>query len=65
MKTIIIEGMSCDKCVKSVTAALSDVEGITNMEITVGKAVIEGTASNEELTEAIEDFGFDVVEIQE
>lgn len=64
MKTVIIEGMSCGKCVANVEKALADVAGITKMEVVVGKAMVEGTATNEDLTEAIEDFGFDVIEIK-
>ncbi|MGL5820133.1 MAG: heavy-metal-associated domain-containing protein [Sarcina sp.] len=64
MKTVIIEGMSCEKCVANVEKALKDVAGITKMDVTVGQAVVEGNVSNEELTEAIEDFGFDVIEIK-
>ncbi|WP_297438733.1 heavy-metal-associated domain-containing protein [uncultured Clostridium sp.] len=64
MKTVIIEGMSCHKCVANVEKALAEVSGITKMEVIVGKATIEGDVTNEVLTEAIEDFGFDVVEIK-
>lgn len=65
MKTIIIEGMSCQKCVEGVKKALNTVDGVDSMEVTVGKAIIEGTANNADLKEAIEDFGFDVVSIEE
>lgn len=65
MKTIIIEGMSCQKCVEGVKKALNTVDGVDSMEVTVGKAVIEGSAKDAELKEAIEDFGFDVVSIEE
>lgn len=64
MKTIIIEGMSCGKCVANVEKALADVNGITKMDVEVGKAIVEGTATDADLKEAIEDFGFDVIEIK-
>ena len=64
MKTVKIEGMSCEKCVANIEKALADVSGITKMDVTVGQAIIEGEVSNEVLTEAIEDFGFDVIEIK-
>lgn len=64
MKKVIIEGMSCEKCVANVEKALEDIKEITSMEVTVGQAVIEGEVSNELLIEAIEDFGFDVIEIK-
>ena len=62
-KTIIIEGMSCGNCVKHVTKALNEVDGIEIIEVEIGKAVIEGDASDAVLTEAIEDLGFDVKSI--
>ena len=64
MKKVIIEGMSCEKCVANVEKALEDIKEITSMEVTVGQAIIEGEVSNELLIEAIEDFGFDVIEIK-
>lgn len=62
MKTVIIEGMSCEKCVAGVTKALNTIDGLTIKEVTIGKAVVEGS-TNEEIKETIEDFGFDVVSI--
>lgn len=62
-KTIIIEGMSCGNCVKHVTKALNGVDGVEIIEVEVGKAVIEGDASEAVIKEAIEDFGFDVKSI--
>lgn len=62
MKTIIIEGMSCEKCVAGVTKALNTIDGVTIKEVVIGKAIVEGSTP-EELKETIEDFGFDVVSI--
>ncbi len=64
-KIITIEGMSCMHCVGRVKNALSGLEGLSNIEVEKGKAVAEGSVSNEVIKEAIEDLGFDVVNIEE
>lgn len=66
MKTIIIEGMHCQHCVNAVTEALQAVEGVSSVSVSLEakNAVVEGTAANEALKEAIEDIGFDVVSVQ-
>lgn len=66
MKTISIEGMSCQHCVNTVTAALQAVAGVTAVTVDLAgkKATVEGTAADAALKEAIEDTGFDVVGIQ-
>lgn len=66
MKTISIEGMSCQHCVGAVTEALKAVAGVTsvNVDLASKKAVVEGTADEAALKEAVEDTGFDVVGIQ-
>lgn len=63
-KIITIEGMSCENCVKHVEAALEDVKGLTKFDVEVGKAVVEGEASDQELKDAIEDMGYDVTSIK-
>lgn len=65
MKTIIIEGMRCQHCVQAVKTALEAVEGVAAVEVdlTAKKATVEGAATNQALTTAIEDSGFDVIEI--
>lgn len=62
MKTIIIDGMSCEKCVAGVTKALNTIDGLEIVEVTIGKAIVNGSTA-EELKETIEDFGYDVVSI--
>ena len=66
MKTITIEGMHCQHCVKAVTEALQAVEGVSSVVVSLEakNAVVEGTAANEALREAVEDIGFDVVSVQ-
>lgn len=66
MKTISIKGMHCMHCVSSVTEALKAVEGVTSVTVNLEaqNAIVEGTATDVALKEAVEDTGFDVVSIQ-
>lgn len=45
MKTIKVKGMSCEHCVKAVSKALSEIEGIenVNVELSKGEAHFEET----------------------
>lgn len=66
VKTISIEGMRCEHCVKAVKDALAAVNGVDKVEVSLANnnAVVEGVAlENAVLQEAIEDIGFDVVAI--
>lgn len=66
-KEININGMSCGHCVKHVTNALNEVEGITqvNVELETNKAIIEAAESvtDEQIIAAIDDAGYEVVSI--
>ena len=66
-KKILIEGMSCEHCVGHVKNALEGLEGVTSVEVSLENnyAIVEATNSNEELKEAIEEEGYDVVNIEE
>ncbi|HBJ1652200.1 UNVERIFIED_ORG: heavy metal transport/detoxification protein [Clostridium botulinum] len=65
-KTIIIEGMSCNNCVGHVKEALEELGNVTSVEVNLQEkcATVETSESNEILKEAIEDAGYDVVEIK-
>ena len=66
VKTIAIEGMHCEHCVKAVNDALAAVAGVDKVAVSLAdnNAVVEGAAlDNAALTEAIEDIGFDVAGI--
>jgi len=66
-KTIKIEGMSCNHCVMAVKNALSEIVGVSsiNVELENKKAIVEGkNLSDENLKEAIEDAGYDVISIE-
>ncbi|NLZ48008.1 MAG: heavy-metal-associated domain-containing protein [Clostridiales bacterium] len=64
-KKIIIEGMSCGHCVKHVTAALEEL-GLSKVNVDLDSkiALIEGDASDQAIKAAIEDAGYEVVEIK-
>jgi copper chaperone len=64
-KKLFIEGMSCAHCVKHVTNALNDLDGITRVEVDLSAktATVEGSASEEAMKAAIEDAGYEVVKV--
>lgn len=57
--------MSCGHCVKAVTNALSGVDGVTNVKVSLEKneAVFEssGNVDMETIKKAVEDEGYKVV----
>ena len=68
MKTTMkIEGMMCQHCVAHVTKALSQIDGVTNVEVNLKKktATFERTQeiTDEVLTQAIVDAGYEVKKI--
>ena len=66
IKKISIEGMSCNKCVAHVTEALENLDKVSSVEVSLENklAIVETENSNEELKEAIEEEGYDVINIQ-
>ena len=65
-KTILVEGMSCEHCVKAVKAALTELTEVNNVEVDLSlkKVVVEGEDLVEEkLIEAIDEAGYEVLEI--
>ena len=66
IKTIFIGGMHCDHCVKAVNDALKAVPGITSVTVSLedNVATVSGAALDDAaIKAAIEDTGFDVIEI--
>lgn len=64
--TLNIEGMTCGGCVNSVTNALNQVAGVQSADVSLqnNNATItfdDSQTNAHQLTEAIEDAGFDVV----
>ncbi|MBZ4682830.1 MAG: copper chaperone [Fusobacteriaceae bacterium] len=62
-KEVKIEGMSCGHCVMHVKEALSELDGVNNFDVEIGKAVIDGDVSDDAIKAAIDEAGYDVVEI--
>lgn len=57
-----VTGMSCDHCVRAITAAVSALPGVTavDVDLAVGAVRVEGTPDAAAVTTAIEDAGYDV-----
>ncbi len=67
MLKIFIDGMMCDHCTNHVSAALSDLEGVSKVkEVSLsGKyALIEGAPDEQQIRNAIEDEGYTVTKIE-
>ena len=66
-KTLKIDGMMCQHCVAHVYKALSDVQGVTSVDVNLKKktAIVEtdGQATDEVLTAAIVEVGYSVKKI--
>jgi copper chaperone len=64
MKTIKVKGMSCEHCVMAVTKALSGIDGIKNVKVSLkkGEATFDetGTVDMGIVREKIEDAGYEV-----
>ncbi len=63
MAVIKIKGMSCQHCVASVTTALNQIPGISEVKVDLekGEAHYRGDIASERLKTAIETIGFEVV----
>ena len=66
-KIMIIEGMSCGHCKSSVEDALKSLDSVESVEVLLdeGRAIVKGDRLDDgSLKEAIDDIGFDVLEIK-
>ena len=63
-KEYTISGMDCNHCRAAVQKAISEVEGVQSVEVSLAdkKAIVEGTASPEKIAEAVHNAGYEVVE---
>ena len=67
-KKIYIDGMSCGHCVSHVKEALLDIGAIkvkVDLEEKFAIAEFEDEITDSEITEAIEEVGYEVAEIEE
>ena len=68
-KKVLIEGMSCGHCVNHVTEALSELNGVSNVEVNLeAKAALfdaSADVKDEDIKFAIDEAGYEVVGIQE
>jgi copper chaperone len=66
IKILTVEGMSCGHCEMAVKKALGDLDGVKSVKVDLDskKVEVEGEdLIDENLKEAIEDAGYDVVKI--
>lgn len=64
-KTLKIEGMMCAHCSGRVEKALNDIPGVTaTVNLEAGTAAVQGDASDEVLTKAVTDAGYQVTGIE-
>jgi copper chaperone len=66
IKTLNVEGMSCNHCVNSVKKAVGALNGVTNVEVdlkskTVSIEFDSEKVNTEAIKDAIEDQGYDVI----
>lgn len=66
-KTIIIEGMTCNNCVRHVETALGELAGVTSVKVDLAekKAVVEAKQeiADQDIKSVIDDIGYEVKEI--
>ena len=63
MKTVIIEGMMCERCVAHVKKALETLGTDVIVSLDENKATLNTDATNEEIINVIEEAGYEVKEI--
>jgi len=65
MPTIKVKGMSCQHCVASVTKALSEIEGISDVQVSLEKGEATFNENSpvpaQTLKDAITKIGFEVI----
>ena len=66
LKVLKVEGMSCGHCEKAVKNALEEVKGVSSVNVDLGAKKVEVECNDlvdSLLKEAVEEAGYDVVEI--
>lgn len=63
--TYTVKGMTCDHCAGSVTAEVTKIEGVTDVAVDVAAGRLTVTSaepvSDADVTEAVEEAGYEVV----
>jgi copper chaperone len=64
--TYVVKGMTCDHCVRAVTTELSQVAGVTRVDVDLatGKATVtsEGPLDDVAVRAAVDEAGYEIVE---
>jgi copper chaperone CopZ len=65
MEILKVKGVDCNNCAVNVSKALEGIEGIENLDIRISEKMAVVTfdpdkVSKQEITEKVEDFGYDV-----
>ena len=67
-KNILVNGMSCGKCVNHVKEALEELNGVTVLDVSLDtkKAIIESenNINDEDIKAIIDEYGYEVVSIE-
>lgn len=67
-KLIKIEGMNCGHCKANVEKALTSIDGVEKVEVSLenksAELLLVDTVTNDVLKNAIEDAGYDVITIE-
>lgn len=67
-KQLVINGMSCGHCSSRVKSTLEEVDGVTDVNVDLGKKTATFVSSNElsddMFISLIQDIGYEVVEIK-
>lgn len=64
MLVVKVDGISCGHCVSTITQALADLDKAAKIQIDKSTQTVrfEGRADKEEVTAAIQEAGYDVIE---
>jgi copper chaperone len=62
--TYAVAGMTCEHCVRSVTEEVSEVPGVTAVEVDLagGRVIVQGDADDAAVRDAVAEAGYRVVD---
>lgn len=66
-QVINVDGMSCDHCVQTITSALKELNGVSSIQVDLGKKVVavdyeENQTDLKTIADKITEVGFEVVQ---